>query len=88
MALLQSDYTTFPWIFSNIAELFPWILSNYFLGFFIYWLRQAKNDIQAAQEAEGVSCSCLAVLGRRLLAKQFTRLLAWAISLFELTIRW
>ena len=43
---------------------------------------------QAAQEADGASCSCLAVLGRRLLAKQFTRLLARAISLFELTIRW
>lgn len=55
-------------------------------------LHQTANDTvvitQAAQEADGASCSCLAVLGRRLLAKQFTRLLAWAISLFELTIRW
>ena len=55
-------------------------------------LHQTDNDTvvitQAAQEAEGASCSCLAVFGRRLLEKRITSRLAWAIPLFEPTIRW
>ena len=55
-------------------------------------LHQTDNDTvvitQAAQETDGASCRCLAVFGRRLLAKKITRRLAWAISLFEPTIRW